>query len=134
MIRILRFCLVVFFAIPLLAASVGYSADAPQTLSQKIAGLERKDGLFPLDWDAKAGKLYLEIPRLDEDFLLLDQLPYGLGSNDVGLDRGQLGEGRVVHFSRIGGKVLLVEPNLRYRSSAGGEAVVCGVGAVGISY
>ena len=80
--------------------------------------MERKDGFFPLDWDAKSGKLYLEIPRLDEDFLLLDQLPYGLGSNDVGLDRGQLGEGRVVHFSRIGGKVLLIQPNLMYRSSA----------------
>lgn len=93
-------------------------AEGPQTLSQKIAGMEHKDGLFPLDWDAKAGKLYLEIPRLNEDFLLLDQLPYGMGSNDIGLDRGQLGRGRVVHFSRVGGKVLLIEPNLMYRSSA----------------
>jgi Met-zincin/Domain of unknown function (DUF5117) len=97
---------------------VAFAADAPQTLSQKITGMERKDGFFPVDWDTKAGKLYLEIPRVDEDFLLLDQLPYGLGSNDVGLDRGQLGQGRVVHFSQVGGKVLLIEPNLRYRSSA----------------
>ena len=95
-----------------------WAADAPPTLTRKIAGMERKDGFFPLDWDARAGKLYLEIPRLDEDFLLLDQLPYGLGSNDVGLDRGQLGKGSVVHFSRVGGKVLLIEPNLKYRSSA----------------
>ena len=80
--------------------------------------MDHKDGLFPLDWDAKAGKLYLEIPRLDQDFLLLDQLPYGIGSNDIGLDRGQLGRGRVVHFSRVGGKVLLIEPNLDFRSSA----------------
>lgn len=94
------------------------AAEGPQSLSQKIAGLEHKDGFFPLDWDAKAGKLYLEIPRLDRDFLLLDQLPYGMGSNDIGLDRGQLGQGRVVHFSRIGGKVLLIEPNLNFRSSA----------------
>jgi hypothetical protein len=91
---------------------------APQSLSQKIAGLERKDGLFPLDWDAKEGKLYLEIPETDKDFLLLDQLPYGLGSNDIGLDRGQLGQGRVVHFTRVGNKVLLIAPNLSYRSSA----------------
>jgi hypothetical protein len=100
------------------------AADAPQTLTQKIAGMERKDGFFPLDWDAKAGKLYLEIPRMDgdagADFLLLDQLPYGLGSSDVGLDRGQLGQGRVVHFARVGGKVLLIEPNLMYRSLATG--------------
>jgi hypothetical protein len=98
--------------------AVALAADAPQTPSQKIAGMERKDGLFPLDWDAKTGKLYLEISRLDDDFLLLDQLPYGLGSNDIGLDRGQLGRGHVVHFSRVGGKVLLIEPNLMYRSSA----------------
>jgi hypothetical protein len=104
------------------AGTASYAADAPQTLSQKIAGLDRKDGLFPLDWDAKAGKLYLEIPEMEsgtgKDFLLLDQLPYGLGSNDVGLDRGQLGESRVVHFSRVGGKVFLIAPNLNYRSSA----------------
>jgi hypothetical protein len=94
------------------------AAESAQTLSQKVAGMERKDGLFPLYWDAKAGKMYLEIPKLDEDFLLLDQLPHGIGSNDIGLDRGQLGRGRVVHFSRVGGKVLLVEPNMMYRSSA----------------
>ncbi len=101
-----------------LSLTSAISAQSPQTVSQKIEGMNHKDGLFPLDWDAKAGKLYLEIPRLDEDFLLLDQLPYGIGSNDIGLDRGQLGRGRVVHFSRVGGKVLLIEPNLDFRSSA----------------
>ena len=100
------------------AAKSVLAADAPQTLTQKITGMDHKDGLFPLDWDAKSGKLYLEIPRLDQDFLLLDQLPWGIGSNDIGLDRGQLGRGHVVHFSRVGGKVLLIEPNLAYRSSA----------------
>jgi len=100
------------------AVSLAAAEDAMPTIAQKTAGLVRKDGLFPLDWDAKAGKLYLEIPETGKDFLLLDQLPYGLGSNDVGLDRGQLGQGRVVHFERVGGKVLLIEPNLSYRSSA----------------
>ncbi len=116
--RMVRLCSIFVGSALLLGAAIALAADAAPTLSQKIAGLDRKDGLFPLDWDAKAGKLYLEIPRLDEDFLLLDQLPYGLGSNDVGLDRGQLGQGRVVHFSRVGGKVLLVAPNLMYRSTA----------------
>ncbi|HEX4319747.1 MAG TPA: zinc-dependent metalloprotease [Acidobacteriaceae bacterium] len=100
----------------------GIAAETSQTLSQKIAGMDHKDGLFPLDWDAKGGKLYLEIPATDKDFLLLDQLPYGLGSNDIGLDRGQLGRGHIVHFMRAGGKVLLIEPNLRYRSSAADPA------------
>jgi hypothetical protein len=60
----------------------------------------------------------MEIHDFEKDFLLLDQLPYGLGSNDVGLDRGQLGEGRVVHFWRSGPKVMLVAPNLDYRASS----------------
>jgi len=109
----------VTLVISLAAAAIALPAvHAQQTVTSKVAGMQHKDGFFPLDWDAKAGKLYLEIPRVDQDFLLLDQLPYGLGSNDIGLDRGQLGRGRVVHFSRIGGKVLLIQPNLRYRSSA----------------
>ena len=98
------------------------AADTPITISKKIAGMDRLDGLFPMDWDAKTGKLYLEVPDVGKDFLLLDQLPYGLGSNDVGLDRGQLGQGRIVHFNRVGGKILLIEPNLSYRSSAAESA------------
>ena len=93
-------------------------AEATRTLTQRIAGMDHKDGLFPLDWDANSGKLYLELPEVDKDFLLLDHLAHGMGSNDVGLDRGQLGEGRVVHFSRYGNKVLLIAPNLNFRSSS----------------
>jgi hypothetical protein len=116
--RFIRVLFVIATVASAASAPSAHAADAPQTLSQKIAGMERKDGLFPLDWDPKAGKLYLEIPRFNQDFLLLDQLPHGMGSNDIGLDRGQLGRGRVVHFSRVGGKVLLIEPNLDFRSSA----------------
>ena len=114
MVRIVSFILSVFVLLSLSTLP----AQPPQTIAQKTASMDHKDGFFPLDWDAKAGKLYLEIPRLEQDFLLLDQLPYGIGSNDIGLDRGQLGRGRVVHFSRVGGKVLLIEPNLDFRSSA----------------
>ncbi len=75
-------------------------------------------GLLPLDWDAKTGKLYLEIPALNTDLLYMHSLPYGTGSNDLGLDRGQLSEGAIVRFERIGPKVLLVEPNEAFRSSS----------------
>jgi hypothetical protein len=98
------------------AAQAAPSVD--NTLSRKIAGMQRMDGLFPLDWDAKTGKLYLEVASFHKDFLLLDQLPYGVGSNDLGLDRGQLGQGKVVRFYRSGNKVLLIQQNLDYRSSA----------------
>ena len=110
-------------------ASVSASAAPPesspntaQTIAQKTAGMHREEGFFPMIRDDKQGKLYLEVAGDSHDFLLLDHLPYGLGSNDVGLDRGQLGGGRVVHFSRFGSKILLVAPNLTYRSSASDAA------------
>ncbi len=80
------------------------------------------DGLLPLDWDAKAGKLYLEVTLgADErsaEILYTNSLPYGTGSNDLGLDRGQTARGLVVRFERFGPKVLLVEPNEEFRTSA----------------
>jgi hypothetical protein len=79
-------------------------------------------GYFPLDWDAKEGKLYLEIPRLNAEFLYTRSLPYGTGSNDLGLDRGKTAPGLVVRFERIGNKVLLVEANQSFRSSSNDAA------------
>ena len=76
------------------------------------------DGFLPLDWDAKAGKLYLEVPRPGAELLWTDSLPFGTGSNDLGLDRGQTAPARVVRFERQGPKVLLVESNERFRTSA----------------
>ncbi len=75
-------------------------------------------GLLPLYWDAQAGKLYLEIDHLDTQYLYTHGLPFGTGSNDLGLDRGQVSRGEIVQFERFGPKVLLVEPNLAFRSSA----------------
>jgi hypothetical protein len=104
---------------PAAAQTPGQAQSSPGvTISTKIAGMRHTDGLFPLDWDGKTGKLYLEIAGFNKDFLLLDQLPYGLGSNDLGLDRGQLGRGKVVRFYRSGNKVLLIEQNLDYRSTS----------------
>jgi Met-zincin/Domain of unknown function (DUF5117) len=103
----------------LVAISFAVPSTSPaQTIETRTAGLKKLDGLFPLYWEAKTGKLLLEISAFDKDFLYLDQLPYGIGSNDLFLDRGQLGAGRVVHFMRSGNKVLLIEPNLAFRSSA----------------
>lgn len=119
-----RLFLYAFLAVFLLEGSaVAFSGEeTSKVIAQKTAGMQRMDGFFPLFRDAKAGKLYLVVAGDDKDFLLLDQLPYGLGSNDVGLDRGQLGQGRVVHFSHVGGKILLVQPNLDYRSSSADAA------------
>ena len=80
-------------------------------------------GFLPLHWDAKNGRLYLEIPQLDVDMLYFDSLPYGTGSNDLGLDRGQVSPAKLVRFERVGSKILLVRPNEKFRSSAQDPAV-----------
>ena len=105
----------------LFASSVSLPAadtKTTPTIHDFAANMRAMDGLFPMFWDAKAGRLYLQVSKFDQDFLFLTSLPYGLGQNDVGLDRGKLGETEIVHFSRVGPKVLLVQPNLEYRSSS----------------
>ncbi|MFB6273061.1 MAG: zinc-dependent metalloprotease [Salinibacter sp.] len=106
------------FLLPVLPAPAqdGESESLP-TISEKTEGMEKIDGYVPVYWDAQDGTLWLEIPRLGTEFLYLSSLPTGLGSNPVGLDRGQLGTRRVVRFERTGPKVLLVAPNLDYRAS-----------------
>ena len=99
------------------------TTSATPTIAAKTAAMHHIPGFLPLDWDAATGKLYLEIPRLDPDgrspdLLYTNSLPYGTGSNDLGLDRGQTSPGRILRFERSGPKILLVEPNQEFRSSA----------------
>ena len=87
-----------------------------QTLSEKVAGMEKFPGYFPFYWDAKTGKLWLEIDKWNIEFLYVESLPAGIGSNDIGLDRGQLGNSAIVRFDRSGPRVLLVAPNYDFRA------------------
>jgi hypothetical protein len=103
------------FALALFAISATLCA---QTISTKTAGMKHIEGYLPLDWDAKTGKLYLEITHLDTDILYTHSLPYGTGSNDLGLDRGQISRGQLIRFERTGPKVLMIEPNQRFRSTS----------------
>ena len=99
-------------------ATASAKASAPQSLAERTANLRHLPGFLPLDWDNKAGKLLMEIPKPGIELLYTDSLPYGTGSNDLGLDRGQTAPARVVRFERQGNKVLLIEVNERFRSSA----------------
>ena len=82
------------------------------TIAEKTKGAQKLAGYFNLYWDAKAGKLWLEIDKWGTEFLYQTSLPAGVGSNDIGLDRGQMGETRIVRFERIGPKILLIQSNL----------------------
>jgi Met-zincin/Domain of unknown function (DUF5117) len=86
------------------------------TIAAKTAAFRRIDGFMPLYWDEQAGKLWMEIGLFDTELLYQVSLPAGVGSNPIGLDRGALGDTHVVTFQRIGPKVLMIEPNYRYRA------------------
>ena len=92
-------------------------AQKPQTIAEKVAGMEKFPGFFPFYWDAKAGKIWLEIDKWNTELLYVESLPAGIGSNDIGLDRGQLGNSAIVRFDRVGPRVLLVAPNYNFRAT-----------------
>ena len=71
---------------------------------------------MPVEWDDSAGKLMLHINHIGSDFLYVVSLPAGVGSNPIGLDRGEEGGTHLVHFERVGPKVLLVESNTDFRA------------------
>ena len=88
------------------------------SIAAKTRDMRALPGYFPLYWDERRGKLWLAVEKWDTEFLIADSLQTGVGSNDIGLDRGQPGEGRVVKFQRVGPKVLLTEVNYGFRSSS----------------
>jgi hypothetical protein len=91
-------------------------AGQTPTIAEKTAGAQKLPGFFNLYWDAKQGKLWLEIDKWGSEFLYQSGLSAGIGSNDIGLDRGQLGARGIVRFERSGPKVLLIQENLEYRA------------------
>jgi len=78
--------------------------------------LVKYEGFFDFYYDIKTDKIYLEVEKLDSDFLYISSLATGIGSNDIGLDRGQLGSERLVSFQKSGNKLLLIQPNLSFRA------------------
>ena len=100
------------------AAAVGQPGGPPLTIEARTTGMQKLDGFFPLYWDERGGNLFMEIPRMDSEFLYTTGLAAGLGSNDLGLDRGQQGAGRLVRFQRVGPRILMVQPNETFRSSS----------------
>ena len=96
----------------------GGQAAPIQTIDARTTGLQKIDGYMPLYWDDKTGSLWMEINKLDTEMLYSTGLTAGLGSNDIGLDRGQSGQGRVVKFQRIGPRVMMVQPNYTWRANS----------------
>jgi hypothetical protein len=102
--------ILVLLAIPFF----GFSQNS--TIVEKTKNMELRKGFYDFYWDNTNGKIYLVVDKLNMPFLYVNSLPAGLGSNDIGLDRGQLGDSKIVYFNRVGKKLFLTQPNLDYRA------------------
>jgi len=88
----------------------------PKDIKGFTEELEKHPGFFTYYWDDKKGKIWLEVDKFDKEFLYYSSLKTGIGSNDIGLDKSQLGDRKVLKFERVGPKVLLTQVNYGYRA------------------
>ena len=107
--KTLYYCLAALLLLPGLLSS-------QESFSEKSKKYTSYDGFFNFFYDESQDKVYLKVDSLEKEFLYVYSLSSGIGSNDIGLDRGQLGNEQVVYFKKAGNKLLLVQPNLRYRA------------------
>ena len=116
---LLRKCYIgaVFFC-ALVSGIHAVNAQEMPTIGETVAGNTAIEGYFNLYWDDASGNLYWEIDKLDTEFLYQISMGSGLGSNPIGIDRGQLRGTYVLAAQRVGPRVLLVEPNYRYRATS----------------
>ncbi len=92
------FCLCLFFA----------NGQTNSKIADKTKNMKRYDGYFTFWWDAVNGKIWLQVDKFDKEFLYINSLPAGLGSNDIGLDRGLIGGSRIVAFNKVGKKMGII--------------------------
>jgi len=105
--------LLLFF---LLSSCLFAKGQKSNKIDSVIQGLTPYKGYFSFYWDEKTGRILLEVDKFDTEFLYVNSLPAGVGSNDLGLDRGKIGNSRIVKFIKRGPKILLVQPNYAYRA------------------
>jgi hypothetical protein len=102
----------------LLAAGQGSAQQA----SIDLTAYQSFEGFIDTWWDEETGRMLVRVEEFDVPFIYQTSLPRGVGSNDLGLDRGQLGSTKIVRFMRSGPKILLVEDNLQYRARSDNAA------------
>ena len=107
------FTLLIFFS--------SAKAQPPASLKNYTKDFKKYNGYFNFFYDDKTGRILLEVDRLNDEFLYVNSLPAGVGSNDLGLDRGQIGGSRIVKFIKTGPKVFLLQPNYAYRAISKNE-------------
>ncbi|SFD02172.1 zinc-dependent metalloprotease [Pseudoalteromonas denitrificans] len=117
--KLKSFALLISF---LLLSIITQAHAALKSINDFTKDMNRYPGYFTFFYDEKNGNLYLKLDKLSQPFLLQQSLPHGLGSNDIGLDRGQMGETRLVQFEAMGNKVMLRQLNTYYRANTQNKA------------
>lgn len=105
--------ILILIAAPLLAET-----EQIGSVEEKVENLVHLDGFYDLYWDGQKGQLLLRIDGMGDEFIYQSSLARGIGSNDLGLDRGQLGDTKLVEFYRSGPKILLIEKNMDFRANS----------------
>ncbi len=116
------FFLLLLLPLSIAAQNLPAGRQGLPTIEEKTNGLKKYEGYFNFYWDENTGKVWLEVDKLETEWLYVVSLPAALGSNDIGLDRGLLGDDRVVKFSKVGRKILLMQPNYGYRALSNDHA------------
>jgi hypothetical protein len=120
--RLIWLAMIAMFLVPAFAAG-----QQPASFSQRTASLDRRDGYIPMYWDAARGRLLLEISRFNEDVLYFVTTSKGIGSVELGVDRGLTANSAAIRFERIGPRVHVVQQNLRFRAPNGNAALQQGM-------
>ena len=118
------FCMILLFACSpnmdkLVAQKSGSNNES--NFLERLTAWEKQSGFIDFYWDESKGKVYLAIEDFDTEFLYVNSLSAGVGSNDIGLDRGQLGGEHVVKFQKVGPKLLLTQLNYDFRAESENE-------------
>ena len=95
---------------------LSFSIQGSAQFFKNTKSITKFEGYFTFYYDESSDKIFLEVENLDQEFLYVNSLSEGIGSNDIGLDRGQLGNTRIVKFTKAGNKLLLIQPNQDYRA------------------
>ncbi len=123
MIKQFFYVLILLTAVSCSSLKNNKSAAPEQSKFDKlISGKEKFSGFMNYYWDSEKGKIYLEIDKLNEELIYVSYLSAGLGSNDIGLDRGQIGNSKIIKFEKIGNKIMVFEPNYKFRADSDNEA------------
>lgn len=94
---------ILFLLIPVSLFSQNSSEDTP---------------FFKHSYNDSTGKVMLNVDHLEKEFLYINSLSSGVGSNDLGLDRGKIDQSRIVKFVKKGNRLLLIQPNQKFRANS----------------